>query len=239
MRSKPETVAILEKLRNAFQPPPDIAAGTWRIYRDALSDIEPDVLRGAALLLVKTRKWFPSIAEIREACLEISGERAQLPAAGEAYAEARRGAAQIGAYAKPTAEDFSHAIVHRAALQAAGSWRRWCLTDMEAPLRAKFFEVYRELRDREVSTLALPKSARQLTAEESRQLLQDIETRAARETKQLGAGASPEALKPIHELFRAKPPVLVTSKPKTVGAELSQAEWEAKKNELLKRVRAS
>ena len=239
MSSKTDTVEILEKLRNAFHPPPDIAAETWRIYRDALADVEPGALRSATLYLTKTSRFWPSIAEIRKACLETSGELAKLPAAGEAYVEARRAASVIDAYAKPTADDFSHAIVYRAALQASGSWRRWCLTDLEfgeAALRAKFFDVYRELRDRELSRLALPKSARQLTAEESHQLLEDIWTRAERKPKRLVAGADAKDLKPIHELFRSDPPFGAKSKPKAVGVELSREQWEAKKATVLERV---
>jgi len=207
MSRKSEIVEVLEKLRGAFHPPPDIAAETWRIYRDALADIEPGVLRTAAVYIAKTRTFWPSIAEIRKACSETSGERAKLPAPGEAYAEARRAASSIGARVMPTAEDFSHGIVRSAAVQAAGSWRRWCLTDIEfgeAPLRAKFFDVYRELREREVSRLALPESARQLTAEESRQLLEDISTRAGSEPKRLG---EVDELKPLRELLRLRPPL--------------------------------
>ena len=171
---------ILEKLRNGYHPPPDIGPETWKVYRDALSDVEPDVLRAACLLLVRTSTFWPAIAEIRSACLEVSGERANLPAVGEAYAEARRAAANFGAYAKPAAADFSHAIVQRAAIQASGSWRMWCLSDNEAPQRARFFEVFKELRDREIRQQALPESQRQLTREESHQLLEDIEARAER-----------------------------------------------------------
>lgn len=232
MDSKTETLKILERLRNAFYPPPDIADDTWKIYSETLCDFSPGVLSAAAVYLAKTSRFWPSIAEIRRACFEASGDRAKLPAVGEAYAEARRAASSTNAYAKPTAEDFSHAIVHRAAIQAAGSWRRWCLTDLEfgeAALRAKFFDVYRELRERELSRLALPKAARQLTAEESRQILEDISARAEREPKQLAAGANPEALKSIHELFRSNPPFAAASKQKAVGAEISQTEWEARK----------
>lgn len=178
---------ILEKFRNGYHPPPDLGQETLKVYRDALADVDPDVLRAACLLLVRTLRFWPSIAEIRSACLEVSGERANLPAVGEAYAEARRAAARFGAGGKPVGGDFSHAIVHRAAVQASGSWRMWCLSDNEAPQRARFFEVFKELRDREIRQLALPESRRQLSAEESHQLLEDVYARAERERKRLPA----------------------------------------------------
>ena len=167
-------------------------------------------------------------AELRDACLEISGERAKLPAVGEAYAEARRAAGSIGAYQKPTAEDFSHAIVHRAAIQCAGSWRRWCLTDddSEMALRARFFQCYDELRKREITRHALPESARQLTAEESRQSLADVYSRA--EAPRI-APADEGRLKPIHELMKSAPPTGAA----ILGDDMTDAEWWAKKAAIL------
>ncbi len=185
-------MTILEKFRNGYHPPPDLAPETLTVYRDALADVKPDVLRAACLLLVRTLRFWPSIAEIRSACLEVSGERASLPAVGEAYAEARRAARALGARAVPGADDFSHAIVHRAAIQAAGSWRMWCLSDNEAPQRARFFEVFKELRDREIRQMAIPESQRQLTREESHQLLEDVYARAER-TKSLPASVKETA----------------------------------------------
>ena len=178
------------------------------------------------MLLVKTREWFPSIDAIRKACFEISGQRAKLPSVGEAYAEARRKASALGSYVKPVSEDFSHAIVHRAALQSSGSWRRWCLTDdeAEAPLRARFFQVYGELCDREITQRALPESARQLTAEESHQLLADVATKGGVEPKRLSGG---EALKPISELIRSRP---LFKGREVVGRDMTEAEWEARKS---------
>lgn len=221
---------ILEKFRNGYHPPPDLGPETLKVYRDALADVEPDVLRAACLLLVRTLRFWPSIAEIRGACLEVSGERANLPAVGEAYAEARRAAARFGAGGKPVASDFSHAIVHRAAVQASGSWRMWCLSDNEAPQRARFFEVFKELRDREIRQQALPESQRQLTAEKSRQLLEDVNARSIRES--LALPAVTDARLPLHKLLKQTPPIPEHAAV-VVGEELDDAGWEARKAEIL------
>lgn len=198
-----------------------------------LSEFDPGVLAQAVVYVAKTSKWFPSIAEIRDACLEVSGSRAKLPAVGEAFTEARRAASSIGSYAKPTAEDFSHAIVHRAAVQAAGSWRRWCLSEDEAALRARFFEVYRELRAREVQQLSLPPSARQLTAEESRAALEDLNTRAARAA--LPAPADTYEAKPLSELIAKRPPP--SRGVEVVGGAMTDAEFETRKTALVEAAR--
>ena len=179
MADKKMIVQILEKLRSSFHPAPDISPETWRRFRDGLSDIDPNVLMAASLLLAKTVSFFPSIAAIREACAEVSGDRAKLPSVGESYAEARRCASSIGAYVTPTGDDFSHEIVYQAIVQSSGSWRRWCLTDDsdQVSLRSRFFQVYTDLLARERLRLSIPEAQRHLTAEESRQILSDLEMR--------------------------------------------------------------
>lgn len=232
-----EAIVLLNELRDSYHPQPDLKARTIGIYAEMLaSEFDAKTLAAAILVLPKTCKFFPSIAEIRTACLEVSGARAKLPAPGEAYAEARRGARKFGAYVKPVSEDFSHAIVYRAALQAAGSWRRWCLTDEEVPLRAKFFDCYRELRQRELTAQAVPESHRALTSEESRALLEDVNARAQR--KRLRAGEEDEIggedLVPISDLLRSKPLPEHDPDEHVVGSGETSEEFEERKARIRK-----
>lgn len=230
MAKKSEIVEILAGLKNSFHPPPEIAAETWRIYTELLAEeFDAPTLAAGARLIAKTTKWWPSISELRAACLEVAGERAMIPLVGEAWAEARRAAAKFDTYEPPTGTDFSHAIVHRAALQSAGGWRRWCLSEDEAALRARFFECYKDLRDRELSQRALPESQRHLTAEESRQALEDVHAEARR----LEAGHPPgdRSRRELSSLVRRRGDAIV-------GDSMSDAEFEAKKAEILGRLDA-
>lgn len=226
MTGEQKAIAILERLRDAYHPPPDLKSQTISIYAEMLAaEFETEVIAQAATVLPKLHKFFPAIEEFRRTCLEVSGARAKIPATGEAYIEARRKASSIGAYEKPVAEDFSHRLVHRAAIQTSGSWRRWCLTEDEAPTRARFFEVYRELVHRELRQRALPPAARTLTAEESRALLEDLQARAER--KALPAPAEGERKRrKLSELVK-------TFEHGVIGKDLSDEEWEARKKSLL------
>jgi hypothetical protein len=227
--TKPEVLVILERLRCSYQPAPAILPETLEIYAELLSEFPAELLAQAAIVLAKTSKWFPAISELRAAVLEISGERAQIPAVGEAWIEARRGAARFDTYDPPTESEFTHPVVYRAAVQAAGGWRRWCLSEDEAALRARFFEVYRELRERELVQATLPESARHLTAEESRYLLEDLEARAAKELP----GGSEERRR------RELSPLVAPDKARAiVGERMTDEEFAARKAELLKRLDA-
>jgi hypothetical protein len=231
LAKKSEVVEILAGLKSSYHPTPEISADTWRIYTELLADeFDSGTLAAGAKLVAKTSKWWPSISELRAACLEVAGERAKLPLVGEAWAEARRAAAKFDTYAPPTGKDFSHPIVHRAALQAAGGWRRWCLSEDEAALRARFFEVFRDLREREFTQRALPVSQRHLSAEESRQLLEDLAGRPQL-TSENSRGAEERTRRELLSLVKRRGAPIV-------GEALTDAEWEARKAQALGRLDA-
>ena len=224
MAKKSEVLEVLHKLRKSFPKHPVIAAETLDVYANALMRHELETLKAASVALANTfvqeyGKEFPCIAEIHEACFTVSGERARIPSRFEAWEEARGAASHLGTYCRPSDKHFSHPLVLRAAVQAAGSWRRFCLTDEESSLRARFLQAYEDLSRRELEQQALPESQRHLTAAEARYQLEEVQRRAA---KQLPAG-EPEPVKPIWELIRSKRPAILREVP-----QFTDEEWAAR-----------
>lgn len=205
-------------------------AETLDIYASILAEFSSEVLAAACLVMPKTSKWWPAISELRAACLEVAGERAKIPSVGEAYAEACRLAMRLGQSARITAPDFSNPIVYRAIVQSHGSWRGWCATPLsdEAPSRARFFEVYRELYARAVQQQALPESARHLTAEEARHVLEDVQAKAQ---QALSSGEERRERRNLSSLVAPKGPAVV-------GQSMTDDEFAAKKAALLRRLDA-
>lgn len=58
------TLKSLEPLVYAYQK--DVKEGTFEAYATYLSDVPPEFIRAAVDELIKTSKWLPTIAEIRE-----------------------------------------------------------------------------------------------------------------------------------------------------------------------------
>ena len=207
MASSEETLEILYRLKRAYPAGSEMKAENWVAYAELPADVEKDVLQDACVLLAGRFKFWPAVAEIRAACDEVAGARAQIPSPGEAYAEAREAAGKIGAGDDPRGEKFSHELVLRTAIMTCGTWRRWCLDEDQAPTRARFFENYKELRERELIQRRLPPERRHLTAFEAKEGLRKIEAAAA---KRLGAGGATnqrgEELVHISELSKKFPP---------------------------------
>lgn len=64
----------IRRLVAAFPQPP-VSAETVAVYVDALSDMDPEVLRTAVDLVIRSDEWFPKIKRLRTACddLQLSG----------------------------------------------------------------------------------------------------------------------------------------------------------------------
>jgi len=58
--------AILQRLAAAFPSQNSITADTLKVYIESLSDYSPEVLAQAAQEWIRTGKFFPKVAELRE-----------------------------------------------------------------------------------------------------------------------------------------------------------------------------
>lgn len=68
------------RLQAAFPQRP-VEASTIAVYVDALADMDPDVLRTAVDVVIRSDDWFPTIKRLRTACDDL--QLAQLSAADD------------------------------------------------------------------------------------------------------------------------------------------------------------
>ena len=107
MSAEVEIIKILKPYCMAF-PKSGMTEGTLLIYSRALSDLPPAELNAAMLYLLRTSKYWPTVAEIIEA-VKILRERVQgtaLPSAADAWGEVielvrRRGVYEPWEYSCP------------------------------------------------------------------------------------------------------------------------------------------
>jgi hypothetical protein len=141
------------------------------LWCELLRDVDGGLLRAAALQHASTSKWFPTVAELREAAADIVSPDHRMTAM-EAWGEVARQIREIGSYGKP---EFSNPLIRR--LVTDMGWLNLCVSGMPGADRARFIEGYNALMLREKrETMELP----QVT--DARQ-----QFRALAEKKRLGA----------------------------------------------------
>lgn len=95
-----------------------VSEARMEIYFRALADLPLDAIRAAANVHVRTSKFFPRPAELREALVGSAEDQAEL-AWAHVLGEVRR----VGAYGVPTWPDAATA---RAAAELFGGWAALC-----------------------------------------------------------------------------------------------------------------
>lgn len=120
-----------------------------RIYRRMLADLDYPVVNAAVERLIATSKFFPTIAEIREACVHtIEGDRRT---GLEAWGDVVRAMGRQGAYRVPGVDFFwRDPIVARCV--SALSWAELCGSEFVAAERARFIDAYDRMAQNERTT---------------------------------------------------------------------------------------
>jgi hypothetical protein len=112
-----------------------------------LGDLSFDDAMVAARRWVRTQRWLPATADLREAILVGS-----LPNPGEAWGEVIRVVHRLGWTTPPTEADFSDPLILRA-VQALGTWQDFCAGE-ESINRAHFLKIFPALAERTRCDLA-------------------------------------------------------------------------------------
>lgn len=135
-----ETAKLVAVLATAY-PAARVSAETSELYEAMLGDLDFALVQRAAARHVATSKWFPSVAELRAAAVELAlgPRRTGLEAWGDVVEAIRF----VGAYGAPRFEDERVAECVRML-----GWRGLCLADNEASDRARFAELYEALAQR-------------------------------------------------------------------------------------------
>lgn len=146
----PESVAEILATAAMVYPHANITPGLIRVYIEYLKDIEPQTLDQAVKTCVSTCKFFPTIAEIREAAAEITMRSAGVPAPAEAWGEVVEQMRRVGSYRQP---EFSSPVISR--VVGFFGWRELCLSENLVADRARFLQAYEAEVQRGQETLQL------------------------------------------------------------------------------------
>lgn len=155
-----EALRIVDKLKAAY-PRQVIGRETLQIYAEALADLDGDLLRRVATDHIRSERWFPTIAALREHCADlVSG----LPPA----------TAIAVALSSPGAK--LHPLVRLALIEAIGSTWSYDYQRSERPglLLKNATAHYRELRREEIRALQV-RPARMLEALKAARPIAEIE----------------------------------------------------------------
>ena len=159
---KAETALRLIGVLRAAYPGRELDESTATIYTALLADLDDETAERAVLLLCRTQKFFPSVAEIIAAA---AAHRDPLPTAAGAW-EGILQAIRLGDHRKPVLARrvTFHALVAEA-LAGVGGLRAVAETDQIETTRAHFFHRYAESVDgrrRMHAELGAPKSLEDL-----------------------------------------------------------------------------
>ena len=120
-------------------------------YHAILGDLEPGLLKAAALQLASERRaFFPSAGELRTAAFDLLERGDGTPTASEAWGEVKL---QIGAVGYVGTPEFSHPLIGKA-VRIIG-WRDLCWSDNAVAERARYIQAYEALLNRQRTEVAM------------------------------------------------------------------------------------
>ena len=132
---------------------------TATLWEKMLSDMPYEVAEKALIRVLSTAKYFPTVAEIREAA--VINTQPQLPTAGEAYEKVLKAIRWFGSYREGEALETLDPIT-RKATQAIG-WKSLCLSEEPDVVRGQWRKAYEAIAQREQTEAKIPQALQQLT----------------------------------------------------------------------------
>ena len=132
-------------------------------YAALLADLDYARCNAAVRVLLQSKTWIPSVADIRKTVLEL--ERGPVRPAGDAWGDVLEAVRRYGAYRSPGV-DFQFDDPEVARCVQALSWREICLSENQIADRARFIELYGEVasQERREQQVPLLAKARELRA---------------------------------------------------------------------------
>jgi hypothetical protein len=146
----PDQAKALVGVLISYWPKADVPLQTLQLYRLHLLDFGFAQGIQAVTALACTSRFFPTVAELREALVE-AGDPDPLPDADQAWAEVAA-AARNGLYGRPW---FSHPAVHQT-VKAMGGVHELALSDNLMADRAHFLRLYDICKRRAERAKVLP-----------------------------------------------------------------------------------
>ena len=121
---------------------------TIAVYQRVLSDVPDELLQGAALDAVSKSRFFPTVAELRDAALSIKRIGSGNPSAFEGWEEVIRLIREKGHGFLP---EFSHPWI-TSAVRQIGGWQRLCMSENLVADRARFLEAMTDCERRNLES---------------------------------------------------------------------------------------
>lgn len=150
----PKEIARLVATLAAAFPHAKMTAATSEVYEMALADLDFQKAQRAALRLITTARFLPSIAELRQSYFEL--EQGPLRSGAEGWQDALAQVRAVGSYGTP---EFADPIVSEC-LRMWGSWQSFCLSPEDDPGgRARFIDLYDTLAKRTATERQAPPGA--------------------------------------------------------------------------------
>lgn len=132
---------------------------TASLWEKMLSDMPYQVAEDALIRVLATAKFFPTIADIREAA--VVNTQPRIDSAGEAYEKVLKAIRWFGSYREQEALETLDPIT-RKATQAIG-WKSLCLSEEPDVVRGQWRKAYEALEKREATEAKVPERLKQLT----------------------------------------------------------------------------
>jgi hypothetical protein len=136
------------------------------VWHELLGDLDFDLLKAAVHAHCASSKWFPSVAELRQAAYDLVAADAEGVTAGEAWREVRR-ALRLGCHRFQSGEAGWSSPLVEAAFNALGGWNyfRAALAEDEMADRAHFTRAFEALQRRQRDQARMHPAARRFRQE--------------------------------------------------------------------------
>lgn len=139
-----EQMAMALKILVSAYPTHKATQETLAVYSVALMDICYDELQRAILWVVTHSRFFPTVAEIREAVGASAPDSERIPDADEAWGLVMSEMHRVrGVYGKP---EFESPVV--AAVVKQIGWHELCMSTQPGVIRGQFLKIYAIARKR-------------------------------------------------------------------------------------------
>lgn len=139
---------------------------TAALWEKMLSDIPYEIAEKALMIVLAKAKYFPTVAEIREAAAGIINP--QLPSPIEAWGEVVQAIKIYGLYRQEEGLNSLSPITKRV-VQNIG-WREICLCEQPDIIRGQFRMAYEQYTKREKEEAVLPAEVKQLAGDRNKVL---------------------------------------------------------------------
>lgn len=120
---------------------------TMTVWLEILGDLPLAQVKLAVKAHCSNSQWFPAVAEIRQAALDLGETEADRITAGDGWAEVTKAFGRTGWGESPK---FSHPRIKQA-VDAIGGWRNLCVSSIDAAPthRARFIQAFETYERRE------------------------------------------------------------------------------------------